>query len=557
LNTTDSAGDSLGTPNRSGAFAPGILIAALLLFFLVAAAYCNDSLDDPYITYRYAHNMARGYGLVWNVGEPPVEGYTTFFWAVLHAPFLKAGVSPLLVSRVVSLLSGALMLLVLFSPLNRAVRSPLWRTTLALLLIFFPAMQFFGQSGMETLFFAMLAFVGTIFWLNSREAPYSRASLAAASALYGLAVLTRPEGLFLFGIVLLMELAPLLPGRPETDRLAVRARLPLYVGPFLVCWLPHFLWAYHYYGYPVPNTVYAKYSGGSKLRNLPLGIQYVGKAFSVYLVVPFSLLVGLLLSGMSGEKPAGSEDRRWQTVVWPMLLITAVYTLYMLWMGGDDTAAFPSSRLFVPIVPLLWLGLAAACETALERAPEQKRRIAAVTVLGLCLFCSLSDALPLLKRSGIEISQGPRGVVKRVIAYLPNIGAQWAGPRSEWIDQTTKPDAWIAVPWAGRVPYYTDRPTIDMLGLSDVHIAHTQTNQMGIDVKTDPDYVLSRKPELIFVHVDPRYYRGEASFEESGGWRAGDKRLLDLLKTSTEYTFDTSVPASVLEGGISVFRRKP
>ena len=40
--------------------------------------------DDAYISWRYAENLARGLGLVWNEGEY-VEGYTNFLWTVILA----------------------------------------------------------------------------------------------------------------------------------------------------------------------------------------------------------------------------------------------------------------------------------------------------------------------------------------------------------------------------------------------------------------------------------------------------------------------------------------
>ena len=39
--------------------------------------------DDAYIEYRYATNAAHGHGLVFNIGDPPVEGFTSFLWTVL------------------------------------------------------------------------------------------------------------------------------------------------------------------------------------------------------------------------------------------------------------------------------------------------------------------------------------------------------------------------------------------------------------------------------------------------------------------------------------------
>ncbi|MGZ3443285.1 MAG: hypothetical protein ACXVDD_27380, partial [Polyangia bacterium] len=54
--------------------------------------------DDAYIEYRYATNAAHGHGLVYNVGDPPVEGFTSFLWTVLlivpawlHVPLLAFG----------------------------------------------------------------------------------------------------------------------------------------------------------------------------------------------------------------------------------------------------------------------------------------------------------------------------------------------------------------------------------------------------------------------------------------------------------------------------------
>ena len=38
--------------------------------------------DDAMISMRYAHNLAHGFGLVWNPGEAPVEGYTNLLWTI-------------------------------------------------------------------------------------------------------------------------------------------------------------------------------------------------------------------------------------------------------------------------------------------------------------------------------------------------------------------------------------------------------------------------------------------------------------------------------------------
>ena len=51
--------------------------------------------DDAYVSFRYARNLVRGDGLVYNVGEP-VEGYTNFLWTALAAvPLARGAADPL------------------------------------------------------------------------------------------------------------------------------------------------------------------------------------------------------------------------------------------------------------------------------------------------------------------------------------------------------------------------------------------------------------------------------------------------------------------------------
>src|SRR3990172_8179623 len=41
--------------------------------------------DDAMISMQYAKNLAQGHGLVWNVGERPIEGYSNPLWVFLMA----------------------------------------------------------------------------------------------------------------------------------------------------------------------------------------------------------------------------------------------------------------------------------------------------------------------------------------------------------------------------------------------------------------------------------------------------------------------------------------
>jgi arabinofuranosyltransferase len=56
---------------------PWILLLGAIVAFVGRSYSLRFVQDDAYITYRYARNVVRGYGPVYNPGER-VEGYTNF-----------------------------------------------------------------------------------------------------------------------------------------------------------------------------------------------------------------------------------------------------------------------------------------------------------------------------------------------------------------------------------------------------------------------------------------------------------------------------------------------
>ena len=58
---------------------------------------------------------------------------------------------------------------------------------------------------------------------------------------------------------------------------------------------------------------------------------------------------------------------------------------------------------------------------------------------------------------------------------------------------------------AGKIPFFSGLRSVDMLGLNDEHIAHLPAGyfEAGHN-KHDPDYVLSRGPDVLADWIDPR-----------------------------------------------------
>ena len=61
--------------------------------------------DDAYISFQYARNLASGFGLTFNRGLDPVEGYTNFLWVIIESFFYYINVPLQLIMPLISFLS--------------------------------------------------------------------------------------------------------------------------------------------------------------------------------------------------------------------------------------------------------------------------------------------------------------------------------------------------------------------------------------------------------------------------------------------------------------------
>ncbi|HEV8537783.1 MAG TPA: hypothetical protein VGR15_02570, partial [Bacteroidota bacterium] len=78
------------------------VLATTLAGFVVAAWYMRFLQDDAFISFRYADNLVRGFGLVWNPGDH-VEGYTNFLWTLVISAGMAAGLDPVPTSQILGI----------------------------------------------------------------------------------------------------------------------------------------------------------------------------------------------------------------------------------------------------------------------------------------------------------------------------------------------------------------------------------------------------------------------------------------------------------------------
>ena len=400
--------------------------------------------DDAFISFRYARHLAEGHGLVWNVGERPIEGFTNLLWTLLVALAMKCGREPVATSMVLGLGSFVVTMLATQAivTLLTGSRFAAWVATVLLGTNY--TFSAYATGGLETQLQAALFTVAA--WLTLRViVRKERRHLAALSVVLALAIATRLDSALV--VVVLGIAATLAIVRDlEDGRSRSLALLILPGGAGVVALVA---WKLSYFGAVLPNTFYVKAASPA------LGFR--GVEYVVAFLRHYGLLLASAIASVFAVRAAKASGRR----ALVLLAAVALWTLYVAAVGGD----FMEFRFMVPVLPLfvaflVWSWVAGGAGRALTLA-----------MTGALIFDSFaheydtSDEAFLMDGAGIE-------TIPALQAHLKDPNQDWAtlgkalGASFDERDQVS-----IAVMAAGAIPYYSDLRTIDMLGLNDAWIA--------------------------------------------------------------------------------------
>jgi arabinofuranosyltransferase len=455
-------------------YVPWLILALCVGVFLWHTSTSAFLQDDSFITYRYARNVIRGVGPVFNPTER-VEGYTNFLWLMLLSALGILGVpftTLIPLSQVLGVLCGVGIIVLFFFFLRRHSTGPPLLAPLALLpLVANGSFAYWCVSGMESALFGL--FLAGAFYAYVGAA--TRARLVVTSGLLGLAALTRPEGA-LFAALFALHFA--------VTRL-VRDRARLFSGtnlldlagllaPFFALVVPLYAWRLGYYGFLFPNTFYAK--TGASLSYLKSGIEYLWgwlRAFGLFGLLPVLAVVLAL------------RKRRPRPAFWFSLLVLGVFSAYVVSVGGDVLRIY---RFFAPVYFLFYFIVAEGFW-----AIPGPRAVPALLLVLLAPYTFIGPFAP-ARTMRAEVLRN-LNLEKGLVTKMSFTG--------RWLGRQLGPDDWFACSTIGAVSYNSDRNCLDLLGLTDTTIAHHPENILGARVywkerNYNTRHVLERNPRYIY-----------------------------------------------------------
>lgn len=421
--------------------------------------------DDAYISYRYAWNLFNGNGLIFNLGER-VEGYSNFLYTVLMAPaFLIAEdfVYPFSVSLNFCLLVGTIFIFVIYASSRIGVVPTVAG---ALLLGINPWIWANATTGLETM---LTMFVVTLGWVGS-ERHANRYGVGPPYLLVGVSVasiLSRVDG---FLLPLAISAYLLLRSRKSSALLI----FTVVVGTMGIYTIARFT----YYGDVIGNTYYAKVSGGLLYR-LHSGTTYIfDNLTATGMWLPIMIGIAGYLRKIS--EPVSTRLNNPRYILKSLSFagfFGSLWLIYLIYIGGD----IYYERFLIPLFPMMIF--------------ESLRTLTVLGVRSLIFWATLICITQLIhtQHDGrFDYSTGKYDCWNNLGIFL----------------HKHHPQLTLAVDAAGKVPFFSHLPTIDMLGLNDRHIGKSKPFAGSFwpgHNKFDPDYVLSRQPELIAAWVLPNF----------------------------------------------------
>lgn len=415
----------------------GWLIA--LCAALLAVAWGNRFVqDDAYIVFRYADHLARGDGLVWNAGER-VEGYSSFLYTVLLGGARRLGLDPVAAAHTIGLASFVGSLLATFATARLTFASNGAALLTVALLGTNYTFSIFATGGLETSLHAFLVCAALALLARGQVLGWSAPLPLLMSIVAGLLMLTRPDSAIPCGVfigIALWRLRSASRWRPYAELLAPGALM-------VAVWLA---WKLMYYGELLPNTYHVKVASSTSLR---YGLRYLYLFFVSYWFLPMAVLTAVVL-------PRLLRERR-DTIV-AALVLCVLWIGYIARVGGD----FMEFRFMVPLLPALVL-LSVATILSVSGTPLVRAGLVTIVLAGSANHTVGYGLTP----------GGPRPESR------DDLQGHLTGPDQNWVgighalravaqhDRTLV----IAIAPAGAIPYHSELPSIDMLGLSDRWVA--------------------------------------------------------------------------------------
>lgn len=485
-----------------------IITSIGLVFEKFVSGNFGVPLDDVYIHFQFARNIAEGKGFSFNP-EQLTPGSTSPFWTTLLASLYVVLKNQIIT---VKILSSIFHLLTGFSTYTLAYiisKSKKFGIIATILTLITGRMVWAGLSGMEiTLFtFLLLAFLITNFLNKSK---------AIQLFLLGVASTVRPEGYLIFAFYLLSEVLNFI--RSFRSNRSLRPIVPLLIGviTYLIIIIPYLIFSFKTTGSFLPNTFHAQsIASSSIIFRIKNALVYLFRY--IYLLIIDNPIITLAI-------PVGISSllkNIWKKNFYLILLLITIGFPIIASITAPNLRHH--GRYIIPFIPLYTIIGLLGIREILHKLKHKYLHIQKSTKILLLTLWTTYLFIMLLSWS---YTLGWN--VKNINDTQVHLG--------NWVKENTPEDSVLATNDIGAITYISQREIIDMVGLVSPEVLKATKGKYGQEKEEALwEYLQEQKPDYLIIF--PSWYPYISTQEE----------LIEIYRVSLDrYT--------IIDGEMVVYR---
>ena len=443
----------------------GILVLAISLR-IVWTVYTNHTFEDAFITFQYARRISQGSGFVYNEGEK-ICGTTTPLFSLLLSFWIwvfSEG-SVIIGAKIFTMVASISSLIFLLLSLRLLNFSTVQQGFALSLLVIWPKLWLTDTGGMETSL--------VIFFITSSWYMFIKRKPVWTGILLGLMLWTRIDTIIWVVLISVFELF-----RHRRDIIKI-------LSATIITFTPWLIFAFLYFGSPIPYTIVAKQFAYSKYNTLPYHkhlftlFKRLGPVNSLIYPGNFSGFVAVLISFVIilaiVESYIIRKDRK--------ILLLSIFSFSEIILLTFTKATF-TSRYVIPSL-YIFLLLAGLCIGQIWENVKSK-----LFLKYLFVFVSMGLFAYILSFGVREAV-----IIKNVQINNHQKSLQRIG---EWLNENTEQDATVQLEPLGYAGYYANRRMLDVVGL----ITPTVVDLKKSGLLNPHHYIPILEPDYLVVHCD-------------------------------------------------------
>jgi hypothetical protein len=438
-----------------------------------------NGIDDANIYFVYMRNLSNGFGFVFNPGGERVEGFTSLLWTLIGSVFYLLFKNPefILLSVNILLVSFSFYYAVSYIHLNDQNRSNYFSKNSILFLVvlgLFPGfIDWTVLSLMETGIWSFLLTI-TVIKIITFESKKNDFYLYLC---YFLLLICRPESMIIVPLFIIINSYKhyILNKSKKSFLVQFSSQFIIYA----ITLVGLIMWRIYYFGYPVPNTFYAKVSS-SVVDNLIAGSKYL---FSLFFQKPFIFLIiclSIIKLFKSFFMKKSYPDSDFFSFI-SLFIIFIISLLIPLYSGGDH---FGLHRFIAPFYTILIL------LSILILKQFEINKFGFTILLLFIFFSNFYNLRDTIFHQNYPISHEWK---------IANIGRSDSKKLNNFFSKNL-PSQGVLI--SGGTAYEYKGETIDLLGLNNVKMAHAdkiKSNKLPKNhASFNPDVFFDIKPDIFW-----------------------------------------------------------